>query len=408
VNRSDLLDAIVIGGGPCGAIAARGIAEKGLEVQILEEHRTIGEPPHCAGLMSVAGFSKLGVALSKDLVLNKVRGAEIFSPSGYSLTVERQNEQAYVIDRVLLDKKLIADATRFGAQLLLAAKAKSIQMQNSAAYVVAEVGRPGNAKTEKTFSGKMIISAEGAQGKLTKGLGLDSPNPKMKLYATQFEMSNARFDREDLVYIFLGKGYATGFFAWVIPTGSDSARVGLASKLPKSYSLLRHFVSHSRLVAGELGKARVNKILGGNVLTGGPIRKTFADRFLAVGDCAGQTKPTTGGGVITGGICARIASKIVLESLLSNDFGERFLKKYERIWRSQLGQEFLTMLWLRRFLNSLPDALIDRLIHAASKTGLTDIMEERGDIDLQSQLIKAILRSPKTAISLILSFLGIL
>lgn len=408
MNRSDDLDAVVIGGGPAGAIVAKGIAEKGLKVGILEEHKTVGEPPHCAGLISVRGFHRLGVTPSKDVVLNKVRGARIFSPAGDSLTVERRDEQAYVIDRVSLDRELVSDATGCGAQLLSNAKAKSIRIENTGAVIVAEIRGARSVKTEKTFWGKVVVSAEGAQSKLTSQLGLDSPNPRMKLYATQFEMSNVKLEREDLVEIFLGRKYALGFFAWVIPTGSDSARVGLASKVPKAYSLLKHFVSHNRLVADTLSKARIRKIYGGNVLTGGPIRKTFADRFLAVGDCAGQTKPTTGGGVITGGVCARIASKVVVESLFSNDFSQDFLKKYERVWRRELGQEFVLMLQLRRFLNRLPDVLIDRLIHTASRTGLTNLMEEKGDIDLQSQLIKAIIRDPRIILTFILSFLGII
>nr|MDO8099848.1 NAD(P)/FAD-dependent oxidoreductase [Candidatus Njordarchaeota archaeon] len=407
MNRSDTFDVIVVGGGPVGGIIAKGIAEKGMKAVILEEHKTIGEPPHCAGLVSVRGFPKLGVTPSKDLVLNRVRGARIFSPSGESLTVERQNEQAYVIDRVSLDRELINGATRHGAQLLLSTRAKSIGIENTGAIVAAETTGAKNGKTDKPFWGKIVVSAEGAQSKLTSQLGLDSPNPRMRLYATQFEMSNVRLDREDLVEIFLGKSCAPGFFVWVIPTGCDSARVGLAAKVPKAYSLLRYFISHSRLVADKLNKARIRKILGGNVLTGGPIPKTFVDRFLAVGDCAGQTKPTTGGGVVTGAICARIASQVLVESLLTNNFSQSFLKKYEKMWRDELAQEFLIMLHIRRLLNRLPDALIDRLVCAARNSGLTTLIEEKGDIEFQSELIKTIIRDPRMMFMFVLSFLGI-
>ena len=39
----------------------------------------------------------------------------------------------------------------------------------------------------------------------------------------------------------------------------------------------------------------------GRIPTTGPVRTTYADNFMMVGDVAGQTKPTTGGGVILGG-----------------------------------------------------------------------------------------------------------
>jgi flavin-dependent dehydrogenase len=309
---------------------------------------------------------------------------------------------------VSLDKALISDATRCGASLLLSYKAKSIKIENTVAEVAAEVVEGRNIRTEKNLFGKVVVSAEGAQSSLTSQLGFQTPNPGMKLHATQFEMSNAKLDREDLVEIFLGKTYASGFFAWIIPTGSDSVRVGLASKLPRVHSLLSHFISHNRLVKDKLVKANIRKILGGNVLTGGPIQKTFAQRFLAVGDCAGQTKPTTGGGVITGGICARIASKVIVQSLLLDNSSEGFLKKYEEMWRGALGQEFLLMLQLRRLLNCLPDALISKLIRSGSRIGLGDLMERKGDIDLQSQLIKSLIRDPRIILGFVLSFLGII
>ncbi len=44
-------DVVVVGGGPCGASAAKTAAEKGLKTILLEEHPQIGLPEHCVGVM---------------------------------------------------------------------------------------------------------------------------------------------------------------------------------------------------------------------------------------------------------------------------------------------------------------------------------------------------------------------
>jgi flavin-dependent dehydrogenase len=337
---------------------------------------------------------------------NEVRGATIYSPNGENLTVERSNTQAFVVDRICLDRFLVENATRRGSELQLNTRAKQITIQRDGALVKTETRRNTTRTSEATLKGRLVISGEGGQAKLASQVGLGPPNPKMRLYATQFEMSNVRLGRQDLVEIYFGN-FAPGFFAWVIPTGEDSARIGLASKVAKSHTYLRHFVSHHPAVASKLTKARVKEVFGGMVLTGGPSETTSTDRFLAVGDCAGQTKPTTGGGVITGGICARIAGKVAVDSIASEDLSKEFLKKYDKLWRGQLGQEFSSMLRLRTVLNHTPNSLLDKSLVAAKKSGLESVIEEKGDIDAQSKLIRYALRNPRIILSFLFSFLGL-
>jgi digeranylgeranylglycerophospholipid reductase len=403
VSHSDEFDVLVVGGGPIGGIAAEGIARSHLSTMILEEHKSIGQPEHCAGLISLNGCRRLGITPPKRLILNGVRGATIFSPGGEKLTVERSQIQAYVVDRVSLDRYLIENAIRSKSELLLGAKVKSIRRGPTGASVTVETRGERKVKKELVLESRLVISGEGAQAKIASNIGLDAPNPRMKLYATQFEMSNVRLEREDLVEIYLGS-FASGFFAWVIPIGGDSARVGLASKEARSHTFLRYFISHHPVVAARLANAQTRKIFGGNILTGGPPEKTYSDRFLAVGDCAGQTKPTTGGGVITGGLCARMASKIAVESVLTGDFSARFLKRYEKMWRSELGREFFSMLQMRRLLNHIPLSLMDRVIRAAKSAELEKLIENKGDLDVQSQLIRTIIMDPRISIALLLSF----
>ena len=45
-------DAIVVGAGPAGSATARDIAARGFRTLLIEEHGAVGEPLHCAGLVT--------------------------------------------------------------------------------------------------------------------------------------------------------------------------------------------------------------------------------------------------------------------------------------------------------------------------------------------------------------------
>ena len=74
-----MFDVHVVGAGPAGSVCARECAKKGLKVLLSEEHRRIGEPVQCSGLISKNGLDSLGVDYSKAVMWG-VRGARLFSP----------------------------------------------------------------------------------------------------------------------------------------------------------------------------------------------------------------------------------------------------------------------------------------------------------------------------------------
>ena len=58
-----------------------------------------------------------------------------------------------------------------------------------------------------------------------------------------------------------------------------------------------------------------------------------------VGDAAGQVKPTTGGGIYYGLLCADIAANNLHRALDADDLSARNLANYEREWKKKLGRE---------------------------------------------------------------------
>ncbi|KYH42466.1 MAG: geranylgeranyl reductase [Candidatus Bathyarchaeota archaeon B63] len=386
-SRTEIL---VVGAGPAGLIAAREASKRRVDVLVLEEHREIGLPCHCAGLLSLNGLRRLGITLDGCFVQNMVRGAIFHSPSGLSFRVEREEPVACVVDRVLLDRFLAHQALESGAEIRLGCKARDVDFRGD----VVKVG-----SGEHTFEAEILIDAEGSSSRIVRAAGLEPLGADGLLSGLQLELAGVDVD-QDYVEVHLGRSVAPGFFAWVIPLGDGEARVGLGCSGADPRRLIERFLKKRFGGCGyKMLEAR-----SGRIIVSGPIKRTYSHRLLVVGDAAGHVKPTTGGGVILGGICAAIAGKVASEAVKQGDLGRKNLSSYERIWRRELGREFRYMLWARRIINSLPDRAIDKLFELLIKENIPALASEEGDMDFQSSVITGLIRR-WSVVKLINSFL---
>ena len=63
-------DVVIVGGGPAGLYSGLRLARAGWCVELFEEHRDIGEPVHCTGVLARDVFDVFG--LPTDVVLNEL------------------------------------------------------------------------------------------------------------------------------------------------------------------------------------------------------------------------------------------------------------------------------------------------------------------------------------------------
>jgi len=378
--QTEEADIIVIGGGPAGLIAAREASRRGAAVTVLEEDAQIGLPCHCAGLVSMKGLESIGVPSRAPFVQNTVRGARFFSPSGLSFTVERDKAVANVVDRRLFDKVLAQQAEEAGARMELGFKVQGVERLKTGISVSGE---------EASYRAKIVIDAEGVSSRILKAIGLKPLDPTCLLTGLQMDLQGVDVDPE-YVEVHTGQRIAPGFFAWAIPLGEHSARVGLACKGANPRELLERFIKdwlgHQRLP--ERGATR-----SGQIVTCGPIGKASSDNFLVVGDAAGQVKPTTGGGVILGGSCASIAGEVAAEAVNCGELSDTCLQRYESLWKKRFGKEFRTMLLARRAMNSLSDKAIDKIFKIVIDGNLQGLLSAEGDMDFQRGALLKLLKS---------------
>ncbi|MEM1507586.1 MAG: NAD(P)/FAD-dependent oxidoreductase [Candidatus Bathyarchaeia archaeon] len=378
-------DIAVIGAGPSGLISAREASLRGVEVVVFEEHGEVGLPCHCAGLLSIKGLREINVPLNGSFVLNRVRGARFFSPSKLSFSIERKEHIACVVNRHIFDLFLAEQASRSGATIKLNSRVKRSR----------RCGSRWILDTDGEAAAKILIDAEGAASRILSMIGLKTLDKSRLLSGLQVDLEGVDLD-PDYVEVYFSNKLAPGLFAWVIPLGEDSARVGLACRGSDVRMRLYKFIK-KRFGEDFENKMRILKFYSGPVITQGAIKRTYGDGLLVVGDSAGQVKPISGGGVIFGGICASIAGEVASKAIIESNTSESFLKTYEVKWREKIGKELRTALFVRRMLDRLSDRNLDKVFSIIIEKEIYRDLTE-GEMDFHGTLIM------KTARRRLLSF----
>lgn len=191
----------------------------------------------------------------------------------------------------------------------------------------------------------------------------------------------------------MGSSVAPGSFGWIVPFrrgGNDFARIGVSAKTsPVPY--LRKLI-HNLYDTGYLSSSNVP--VRSWVIPIAPLPRTFADRVLAVGDAAGQTKPTSGGGIFYGLLCAEAAVHSVVAAFERGDFSLGTLSRYEEEWRKKLGREIRIAAFFRRLAERLTDKDIDDLFRIVQSDGILSAVTSKAHFDWHGDVIFFTLRHP--------------
>ncbi len=345
MEKSKLYDVLIVGAGPVGSHIAAELASLGYRVAVFEEHEQIGQPACCTGIIGRDCAERFRVP--QDLLREQANSAKLFTPSGNWLRLWKKEPQAYIIDRAIFDVAWAKQAQRQGADFFLGCQAGDIAVSNSG--IMMELEQQG----EKTrVNGQTAVLATGFASKLPQQLGFGQLADFV--IGAQAEVERKSIDE---VEIYFGNDIAPGFFAWLVPTSQGRALAGLFSRKNPS-SCLKQFLA-LLYRQGKIASARAKISYDGIPLR--PRARTYKERVLVVGEAAGQVKPTTGGGVYYGLLCAEIAAETIHQALSHGDFSENLFSQYEKRWKKRLGWELRVGYWARRIYERLNDGQIEEV-----------------------------------------------
>lgn len=373
-------DVVIVGAGPAGLFAAARLARSGLDVAVLEEHTEAGVPVHCTGVVADAAFDEFG--LTRQSLLNPLKRARFFAPSGDSITHETDDIEAVVIDRRAFDQELHQNARAAGARILTGHRA--------ARLVVDHDGIRVTMRDRDPLAGRTAILACGANYGLARGLGLGLPSAWLQ--SAQLEVAATHAGD---VEVYFGSHLAPRGFAWAVPVVRATARfvrVGLMCDGAPG----EHFARFVRRLAprwGIAGAATSGSLAPRlKMLPLAPVPRTFTSRVLAVGDAAGLVKATTGGGIYYSLVSAAMAADVLEPAIRTGRVDAEHLAVYERRWRARLGAELDAQLSLRRLANRLDDTDIDGFFELARTDGIMPLVRRTAQFNQHRHLIQALFR----------------
>jgi geranylgeranyl reductase family protein len=369
-------DVIVVGAGPSGLRTAARLAAAGLDVRVLEKKPRVGAGVVCTGIVGKEVFDDFG--LDRGSIVEELRRVRLVSPRATELVYEHPRPFACVVDRERFDGALAAAAAQAGAAVSCDARVEDMAVGPDAVTVTVR-DADGAVRLE---SAAVAVLATGVDFGLQKKTGLSAPRDFLK--GAQVECA---FPGADMATLFFGRDVAPGAFAWSVPAGGGRARIGLLTqKDPKAClrRLLERSFDGASVVTGQSG-------IRTRPVAQGLLARTYGDRVLAVGEAAGQTKTTTGGGISYGLACADLAADVVRECFGRTSFGPADLAVYERRWKALLQKEILVGQYTRRMCARLSDGRIESLFQLARTDGIVPIIRDKADFDWHSGLIFALL-----------------
>ena len=334
---------MIVGSGVVGSYLGKMLGDQ----EIWEKSRTVVEKP-CSTLLSKPGLSSLELDF-EECVLNEVNGAIFFS-NHREFSVEKKSTQAYVLDRLALQKELIKEAEDNGCKI----------------------------KYNKMWKGqedKFVIGADGALSKVASSMGVR--RGYIHAYQIKAELKRRMDDR--LVELYFGD-FAPGFFGWRIPFDERRAEIGLGVSRGNVRKQFDGFAKRFEI-------KKVTNVQSALIPVFDPRQKTVSENKALVGDAAGQVKATSGGGIIFGCKCA----EVLAEAVERQDLGY-----YEKKWRRKYEKDLKVHLWIRKFLNKTD---YDALFEMVKDKRIDGLIERYGDMDHPRELAKQILRRPSLLVS---------
>jgi geranylgeranyl reductase family protein len=319
-------DALIIGGGPAGALTAYHLARRGVDVAILEA-KSFPRPKACGG-----GLQARTVKLIPFNVAPVLRGAIHRVNLTYALGSQHSRvSSAPLIHTVLrseFDEFLLRHAAAAGAIVRQGVTCRDIAADPAGGVRV--------ETSEGRFRARCLVGADGANSVVR--LRLNSRSDYFWQAGVYCEIPEEWLNGDALAAdaILIDWGAMPSGYAWAFPK-RGFVNVGAGGPLAlvkhlREYAL--RFVQSSRLVKRDA--LHLLKFAGHHLPTLTRRTRLATREMLLVGDAAGCVEPFTGDGICFACKSAEIAARCIAEAIAS---GVIDLRQYSRRIRRELGQE---------------------------------------------------------------------
>jgi len=372
MNDIEHADICIVGGSIAGNYLSYLLSNTGLKISIIEEHEDIGHPLQCTGIISKK-LARL-IEFPDEIILNRVKIARLVTPSGNSIELSGK-EEPYIIDRVALDR-LFYEKIKNNNTITyhLGEKFKSFVRlkENADNRIVIETSK-------RKISARVLIGCDGPLSSVGKKCGIKNK----VIYGTQIRIKgNFNHNKAHMYFDLRWKE----FFAWVVPEGNDTFRIGLASeKFP---------ARNMNLFLNKLGIEYSGKInQQGGIIPIGTMNKAAFKNVILLGDAACQVKATTGGGIVMLLHSAKIAARCLIKCFKGNNFSKKFLRRYyQKQCLTSIGRQLKIHYLIRIIFECFSEEDYEKFFQILKNNKVEQLISFYGDMDFPKQVVIKLLK----------------
>lgn len=351
---AEKFDAIIVGAGPAGTIAAYELAKEGMEILVIERGEYPGAKNVFGGILHVAALNEVfpnfwELAPVERYVTKRVV-VFLGEESSVSLEFKSQNHgevpyNGFTVLRAKFDKWLASKAEDAGALIMTDTRADDLIWKDGKVVGVKVAKKGGNVFAD------VVIAADGVNSMLAKKANLRKPfSPDhlalgvKEVWELPEDFIESYFDltaNEGAAHLFIGQSTGGIEGATFIYTNRKSVSIGLTCHLA---GLVRDKKEPGQLIESFKLHPFVNKIVQNGTMReysshlvpeGGihMLPQVYASGLLLTGDAAGLTM--NNGFNVRGADFAiasgRMAARTVLEAKKRADFSAKSLSHYRKL-----------------------------------------------------------------------------
>ena len=333
-------DVVIVGAGPSGSTAAKCLAEKGVTVLLIDKKKFPRDKP-CGGGLPTRVLKRFPYI--ESLIDSISYGSVTYSSSlEYKFEIKRENPFLATVLREKFDDGLVKIAKDNGASFLSGKAVIDLKIQQDKAIVNLEDGTDVETK--------IVIGCDGMKGIIAKKSNLcekvdDICTSVLQEQPMETKQIEKYFTDKRMVHLFI-KAQGIAGYGWIFPK-KECINIGIGEfesvvnkskpkiKLKEVYAKYIDVLKEKKLLPNDF---KIEN-LKGSTLPVFPINKTYTNRVLICGDAAGFINPITGEGIYYAMASGEIVADVVAEALEVNDTSERFLSKYQKLWKNDFGKD---------------------------------------------------------------------
>jgi menaquinone-9 beta-reductase len=349
-------DVIVVGAGPAGSAVAYYLASAGLDVLVLEKSRFPREKVCGDGLTprAVKALTAMGVPTTGEGWLRN-KGLRIIGGGG-RIELDWPDLSSYpgyglVRNRMDFDETLARHAEQAGARLLEGINVTGPVLDDRTGAIIGVTAQEvagGKDAPPRTFTGRLVVAADGNSSRLSVAMGLRKRDDRPLGVAVRTYYQSPRHDDDYLeawLDLWDGDMLLPGY-GWIFGMGDGTSNVGVgllntsaAFQNIDYRALLRRWLATMPPEWGFSEDNRTEPVRGAALPMGFNRTPHYTRGLLLAGDSGGMVNPFNGEGIAYALESGEIAARVITQALArpSQASAELVLRGYPRILKDSYG-----------------------------------------------------------------------